>query len=103
MIGLKEDKDPEELSYIDDLASLLRSSLERAPTPFLSICASLPFLSQLDFLSVLSHLLFDAMSLTINFVPAFTVSASVINAFFTACKDPGENYLLASSPCWFCG
>ena len=45
-------------------------------TPFLSICASLPFLSQLDFLSVLSHLLFDVMSLTINFVPAFTVSAS---------------------------
>ena len=31
------------------------------------------------------------MSLVINFVPAFTVSASLINAFFTGGKDPGEN------------
>ena len=32
-----------------------------------------------------------AMSLIINFVPTFTVSASVINAFFTGGKDPGES------------
>jgi hypothetical protein len=31
-----------------------------------------------------------ATSLTINFVPAFTVSASVTEAFFTEGKDPGE-------------
>ena len=31
------------------------------------------------------------MPLIINFVPAFTVSASVINAFFTEVKDPGKN------------
>ena len=31
------------------------------------------------------------MSLITNFVPAFTVSASVINAFFTGGKDPGKN------------
>ena len=30
------------------------------------------------------------MSLIINFVPAFTVSASMINAFFTGGKDPGK-------------
>ena len=29
------------------------------------------------------------MSLIISFVPAFTVSASVINALFTGGKDPG--------------
>ena len=31
-----------------------------------------------------------AMSLGINFVPAFTVFASMINAFFTGEKDPGK-------------
>ena len=31
-----------------------------------------------------------AMSLIIKFVPAFTVSASMVNAFFTGGKDPGK-------------
>ena len=39
------------------------------------------------------------MSLIIKFVPAFTVSASVINAFFTGGKDAGKK-CLASSACW---
>ena len=82
------------------LNSLLRGN---AHTLSLQLCISAFLLSQLNFLYVLSRLLFDAISLIINFVHAFTVSASVINAFFTGCKDPGENYLLASSPCWFCG
>ena len=41
-----------------------------------------------------------AMSPIINFVPAFTVSASVINAFFTEGKDAGKKQFLASSACW---
>ena len=42
------------------------------------------------------------MSLIINFVPAFTASASAINAFFTGGKDPGENsfYLLTLLVWW---
>ena len=72
-----------------------------AHTLSLQLCISAFLLSQLNFLYVLSYFLFDAVSLIINFVPTFTVSASVINAFFTGCKDSGENYLPASSPCWF--
>ena len=44
IVGLKEDRHLEELTYVNDsLASFLRSSsLEGAPTPFLSGCAPLP-------------------------------------------------------------
>ena len=59
MIGLKEDKDPEELPYIDDLASLLRSSPGRMPTAFLSglqLCLA-SVLTEHTCLWVLSHLL----------------------------------------------
>ena len=39
-----------------------------------------------------------AMSLIINFIPAFTVFVSMINASFTGGKDLGKK--LASSLCW---
>ena len=95
-LGLKEDKDPQELTYKNDLtASLLcSSSLAGMPIPFLSGCASLPcFCINKLFFYVLSHLL-CALSLIINLVSAFTVSASMIDAFFAGSKDPGKNSFL---------
>ena len=83
-LGLKEDKDPQELTYKNDLtASLLcSSSLAGMPIPFLSGCASLPcFCINKLFFYVLSHLL-CALSLIINLVSAFTVSASMVKTFF---------------------
>ena len=90
-----EDKDPEELPYINDLTTsfLGSSSLGGTPTLFLSprVCISALLLSHLNKprLSVLSHLLFCFASN--NFVPAFMVFASVINVVFTRGKNPGEN------------
>ena len=62
-----------------------------AYTLSLWVCISALLLSQLNklLLFVLSHLLLCYVS-KINFVPALTVSASVINALFTGGKDPGK-------------
>ena len=77
---------PQRTALYNDLAAslLLSFSLGGTPTSFLSGCASLPcfYLEQ--------FLLLCAMSIIINFVPAFTVSISMINAFFTGGKDPGK-------------
>ena len=95
IFDLMEDKYPEELPYINDLTtSFLGSSLPGGtPTLFLSpwVCIPALLLSHLNkpLLSVLSHLLFCFASN--NFVPAFMDFASVINAFFTRGKNPGEN------------
>ena len=95
-IGLKVNKDLGELTYINDLTapSLRSSSLRGTPTPSLSGCASLPGfgLNRANHFCVCApHICCCALSLTINFVPAFIVSASVITAFFTAAKEPGKN------------
>ena len=86
MFDLMEDKDPEELRYINDLTtSFLGSSLLGGDTHTLSprVCISALLLSHLNkpLLSVLSYLLFCFASN--NFVPAFMVFASVINVFST--------------------
>ena len=73
-------------------ASLLGSSSLGDATTFLFKCASLPcFYLNKPFLCMLSPTCCYAMYLIINLVPAFTFSASVINAFFTGCKDPEKN------------
>ena len=93
IIGLKEDKDPEELTYITDLATSLLPSSSLGHTHALPVRVCIPAL-------LLSHLIscFSVrsstcctLSLIINSVPAFVVSAFVINAFFTGSKDPGKN------------
>ena len=96
ILGLKEDKDLKEVIYKNDLttSSLCSSSLVGMPIPFLSGCASLPcFCINKLFFYMLSHLL-CALSLIINFVSAFIVSASMIDAFFAGGKDPGKNSFL---------
>ena len=57
-------------------------------THTLSVCL-VSTLTQQTISSVLSHLLCCVSNSTL--VPAFTVSASVINVFFTGGKDPWEN------------
>ena len=57
-------------------------------THTLSVCL-VSTLTQQTVSSVLSHLLCCVSDST--FVPAFTVSASMINVFFTGGKDPWEN------------
>ena len=86
----KINKDPEELPYISDLTAslLLSSSLGRTPTPFLSGCASLPRFYLNNFF--VFYPTCRAMSLIINFVPVFTVFASMRNAFFTGGESRGE-------------
>ena len=83
-----------ELSCINDLtASLLPFSLRGLPAPFLSKCVHLclaPLLTE-QTVSLCALPLVVMLSLIINFVPAFIVSVSVINAFFTEGKDPGIN------------
>ena len=92
IIGLKEDKDQEELTYINDncLFSVLLLT-GGMPTSFLFKCASLPcFYLNKPFLCILSPTCCYAMYLIINLVPAFTSSASMINVFFTGGRDPGK-------------
>ena len=61
IIGLKEDKDPEELTYMSDISGSLLCSSSRGVSHTLSlwVCISALLLSQLNkpFLYVLSHLL----------------------------------------------
>ena len=100
IIGLKKEKDPEELTYINDLtaSSLCSSSLRGHPHLFFSLGVHL-FLASVStkqFLLLLFQLSSSptcccAMSLLINFVSAFTVSAAAINAFFSEGKDSGKN------------
>ena len=98
-LWLKENKNQEELTYISDLTT----SLLHYPHLF-SRGVHLCLASVLtNCFSLGSPTCCCAMSLGINFVPAFTVFASMINAFFTGEKDPGKKQLLASSPCWFGG
>lgn len=65
-----------------------RSSLGRARRPFLSGCAPLPRFC-LNSFSLCSPTC-CAISLMINFIPAFTVAASVTNAFSLRAKIPGK-------------
>ena len=94
IIGLKKDKGPEELTHINNLTTSLlgSSSLGGCPHP-LSLGVDLCFASistkQIVSLCALPHVV--VLCLIINFVPAFTVSASIINAFFTRCKGLGKN------------
>ena len=93
IIGLKEDKDPEELTCISDLATFLlpSSSIGVHPHPFpLGVHLCLDSISFKLFL-LCSSICCCTLSLIINFVPAFRVSAFLINAFFTGGKDPGKN------------
>ena len=85
IIGLKEDKDPEELPYINDLTASLpcSSSLGGVHTLPLWLCVCLASVSGC------SPSCSCAVSLITNFVPAFTVSATMINEFFTGGKDSG--------------
>ena len=102
IIGLKEDKVPEELPNINDVSAfwLHSSSRGRLPTRLLSVCASLPCFCLNSFSMWPPTCI---VSLVVNFLPAFTVSASVINEVFTGGKDPGEKQLLASSRGWLGG
>ena len=62
---------------------------EDTPAPFLCRCASLAYV-YLNSLSVFAPICHCAMSLIINFVPTFTVFASMKNAFFTGAKSQGK-------------
>ena len=93
IIGLKKDKGLEELTYINDLTiSLLgSSSLGGCPHPlFLGVDICLASISTKQIVSLCALSRVVVLCLIINFVPAFTVSASMINAFFTGGKDPGK-------------
>ena len=83
VIGQKEDKDLEELPYINDLTTsfLCSSSLRRMPTSFspgvylcLPSCLTDPLCA------------FPVVVLCLQKVPAFIVFASMRNAFFTRGK-----------------
>ena len=82
----KVNKDPEELPYISDLTAPLlhSSSLGGTPTPFLCPASVLT-----NSFSVCSPTCCSAMSLIINFVPVFTVFASVRNAFSLGARARG--------------
>ena len=78
--GLKEDKDPADLPRINDLtaSSLHSSSLRGDPFfPLVHLCLASALT---ETVSPCALSCYCAMSLIINFVPAFTGSASVINA-----------------------
>ena len=93
MTGSTKDKDQEELTYINDLTTSLlhSSSLRRCPRTF-SPGMHLYLASVLTKQTIsLCALLFVVLSLVINFVSVFTVSASMINTFFTGEKDSGIN------------
>ena len=87
----KVNKYPEELPCVNDLtASLLpSSSLGGMPTPFLFGCVFLPC-SCLNCFSVCSPTCCGAVSLIINFVPAFTVLVSMRNEFLSGGKSQGK-------------
>ena len=76
--------------WLSSLFSVLLLTRGDAHTLSLWVCTSALPLFQLNKLSVFSHLLLCYVSNN-KFVPAFTVLVSVINAFFTGGKDPGEN------------
>ena len=59
----------------------------------MDLCFASISTKQIVSLCALPHVV--VLCLIINFVPAFTVSASTINAFFTGGKDQGKIKLLA--------
>ena len=78
---------------------LLSSSLERMPIPFLSGCVSLPcFWAKKNFFVCSPQSC--AMSLIINFVPAFTVFTSLKHSCFQTRARAKITLLLASSSWW---
>ena len=79
IIGLKEDKDPEELPCINDLTASLPCSSSPGDVHTLPLRGCVCLAS----VSVCSPSCSGAVSLITNFVPAFTVSASVIKALFS--------------------
>ena len=90
MIGQVEDKDPKEMSYIKHLFTMLLLIREDTHTLSPQVCISALLLSHLNCFSVCSPTCCCAMSLIINSVLAFTVFASIINAFFTRSKSQGK-------------
>ena len=93
IIGLKEDKDPEELTYMSDISGSLLCCSSRgvSPRPFspgVHLCLASVLTNHF---SLCWPTCCCAVSLIINFAPTFMVSASVINVFFTGGKDPGKN------------
>ena len=77
--------------YINDLTASLLLLNRREAHKLFSQYASLPcfYPNQTNCFSV-SSLTCSPLSLIINSVPAFTVSASRRNAFFNGDKDPGK-------------
>ena len=90
---LRVSKDPEELPCVNGLAAsfLQPSSPGGTPHPFSLACIAALLLSWRSRFSVCTPTGGCAVSLTENFIPAFTVFNSVRNTFFTEGKDPGKN------------
>lgn len=95
--GQREDKDSEELPYINDLIdSLLHSSLlGGCPQPFSGCtCLSCFCLNQINCFSVCFPTCCCGISLMINFAPAFSVFASWEMHFSLGTKIPCLSPLL---------
>ena len=89
MVGQVEDKDPKGLPCMKHLFTLLLLIREDTHTLSLQVCISASLcLKKTVSLCVLPAVV--VLSLIINFVPAFIVSASVNNACFTGDKAPGK-------------
>ena len=97
IIGLKEDKDPEELPYINDLTASLPCSSSRGGCSHpSSLAVRLPCFC----LWVLSLLFLCCVSDNKLCTCIYSFCLCDKGTFFTGDKYPGENNFLASSPCW---
>ena len=97
IIGLEEDKNPEELTHINNLTASLVNSYSLGPSSFsqgvhlcLASISSIQTISPCVLPLVLSKSV-NISSLIRNCILSFTVSASVIKAFSTGDKGPGKN------------
>ena len=99
---LKINRDPEELTYRNDLTTSFLLTKGDAHTFSLGVNLCLASFLTKQFLCVLSHLLLSYFFYH-KTAPAFTVSASMINAFFTGGKDTGGKKSSSLWPlmvCW---